>query len=168
MCCIFSAVSRLISGLFCSARETVEDETFARRAMSLMEVGLCTGVPVPHTFAEIRVYSNLHLSACQLTVLLSLVCPEMPLCRYLPPDSSGAGFPSSMPQSATLLMRVSPLVLQISKMFWIRLLPTRPETLCYFPLPDDRVFQHREQCDRPGFFCRGPDRTPFISLYRQN
>jgi len=93
MCCIFSAVSRLISGLFCSARETVEDETFARRAMSLMEVGLCTGVPVPHTFAEIRVYSNLHLSACQLTVLLSLVCPEMPLCRYLPPDSSRSRFP---------------------------------------------------------------------------
>src|SRR5437660_1023643 len=76
MCCIFSAVSRLISGLFCSARETVEDETFARRAMSLMEVGLCTGVPVPHTFAEIRVHSKLHLSGCQLTVLLSLVCPD--------------------------------------------------------------------------------------------
>src|ERR1700731_1683747 len=88
MCCIFSAVSRLIRGLFCSARETVEDETFARRAMSLMEVGLCTGVPVPHTFAEIRVYSNLHLSGCQLTVLLSLVCGntalQMPPARQQP------------------------------------------------------------------------------------
>src|ERR1700681_1059722 len=43
MCWILSAVSRLIKGLLCRARETVEEETLARRAISLMDVGLCTG-----------------------------------------------------------------------------------------------------------------------------
>jgi len=37
-----SAVPRLIKWLFCRARETVDEETLAMRAMSLMEVGLCT------------------------------------------------------------------------------------------------------------------------------
>src|SRR6266478_4682044 len=39
-----SAVLLLISRLFCRALETVEEETLAILAISLMEVGLCTGV----------------------------------------------------------------------------------------------------------------------------
>src|SRR5258708_36855591 len=44
MCWIRSAVLLLISRLFCRALETVEEETLAILAISLMEVGLCTGV----------------------------------------------------------------------------------------------------------------------------
>src|SRR3984893_9400415 len=57
---IFSAVRRLINGLFCKALETVEKETLAFRAISLMEVGRYTGsvVALLHTFAERQTYCN--------------------------------------------------------------------------------------------------------------
>src|SRR5258708_9078614 len=44
MCWIRSAVVLRISRLFCRALETVDEETLAIVAISLMEVGLCTGV----------------------------------------------------------------------------------------------------------------------------
>src|ERR1700682_2562774 len=43
MRCIFSVVRLLMRELRCKARETVEQETLAIRAISLIEVGLCTG-----------------------------------------------------------------------------------------------------------------------------
>src|SRR5882724_3254469 len=43
MCWIRSAVLLLMSRLFWRALETVEEETLAILAISLMEVGLCTG-----------------------------------------------------------------------------------------------------------------------------
>jgi hypothetical protein len=147
---IFSAVSRLISGLFCRARETVEEETFAMRAMSLMEVGLWTRRGNVRTRLQPAPYFNCRCSGSQLTALVSPACREIaPLVAV---DSTQQSLITFVEKNTTSIGRCEAgafSIFQIAKVFRVRRLPGCSEIFSDFPLPDDRVFQHREQRHRP-------------------
>src|SRR5258708_37492393 len=148
MCWIRSAVLLLISRLFCRALETVEEETLAILAISLMEVGRCTGV-------------HRRCTRLQCQIVPQTPFPAHPFSRKLAGNLLPTRFGLhrqglACSQTETLSFCNAPglratkcrLFAQISEMF-VAARPNSLQVFRDFPLTDDRILKHCQLRQRP-------------------